>query len=221
MQARAIAADSKKVQEAGLGGDNTGYRYVPATLKPRFDIWVEGHLASYSDSLGGINREGDLNILYAGADYVIRPGLLVGALVQIDKTKEDVKNVDLWGNVNGTGWMAGPYMGAKLSDHLYFDARAAWGQSSNNIWLSDPIVGLRSGNFDTSRWLATANLTGNYQFDALRISPQLGLAYGSENSDAYRNSLGQVIDGANATIGRLTFGPEFGYRTLSQRGCCP
>ena len=114
--------------------------------------------------------------------------------------------------------MAGPYLGWKLSDHLYFDTRGAWGTSTNDIALQDAASGSRTGSFDTQRWLATAALTGNYQYGPLRITPQIELAYGSENSDAYRNSLGQMVDQANAMIGRLSAGPEFGYTTYLRNG---
>jgi hypothetical protein len=214
--AYSAASDEKKIAD-GLGLA-APYGYNSVALQPRFDVWVEGHLSSYTETLGGINREGDFKILYVGADYIIRPGLLIGALFQMDRTVEDVKNSDLWGQVRGSGWMAGPYAGAKLSDHLYFDARAAWGQSTNDIMLEDKTAGYRSGKFETDRWLASAGLTGNYQYGAFRVSPTLGLAYGSESADAYRNSLGQTVDKASATIGRLSFGPEFGYTTHLQNG---
>ena len=179
---------------------------------------MEAHVSQYTESLGGINRDGGFNILYVGGDYVIRPGLLIGALAQIDRTVEDIKNPDLMGKISGAGWMAGPYAGAKLSDHLYFDARAAWGKSSNSLWLQDSIVGYRTGAFNTDRWLATTGLTGNYQFGLFRVSPQIELAYGSESADAYKTSLNQSVDKVSATIGRMSFGPEFGYTSHLDNG---
>jgi len=217
MQADAAAREREKLTEAGLVY-NPPYGYNVAVLQPRLDVWVEGHIAKYTDGLGGIDREGNFSILYAGGDYVIRPGLLVGALVQFDRTSENIKNPDIWGRIQGGGWMAGPYMGAKLSDHLYFDARAAWGQSSNDLSLQDNVVGSRTGTFNTERWLTTAALTGNYHFGAFRVSPQLELAWGGQAADAYRTSLGQIVDKTNVTIGRLSFGPEFGYAVMMNNG---
>ncbi len=217
MQAYAAAQERQKIA-SGAGSDVAPYGYNVAVLQPRLDVWVEGHISNYTDTLGGIDREGDFSILYVGGDYVVRPGLLVGALVQLDRTIENVNNPDLWGGISGTGWMAGPYVGAKLTDTLYFDARAAWGQSTNNIWLNDSTTGSRTGNFDTDRWLATAALTGNYQFGAFRVSPVVELDYGGETANSYSTSLGQVVDRASATIGRVMFGPEFGYPTLLDNG---
>jgi hypothetical protein len=216
--AEAQASEKKKLADAGLSFGDTPYGYSVPVLQPRFDMWMEAHVSKYTESLGGINREGDFNILYVGGDYVIRPGLLIGALAQIDRTVEDVRNPDLLGKISGAGWMAGPYAGAKLSDHLYFDARAAWGKSSNSLWLQDSIVGYRTGAFNTDRWLATTGLTGNYQFGLFRVSPQIELAYGSESADAYKTSLNQSVDKVSATIGRMSFGPEFGYTSRLDNG---
>lgn len=154
----------------------------------------------------------NLSCTGTGANYAIAPGILVGALVQVDDTREDIDDPTLLGEVEGTGWMAGPYIGIRLTGTLYFDARAAWGTSDNDIWLQDAASGWRNGTFDTNRWLANANLTGNYQFGSWRLSPQVGVAYGSESYDTYYNSLGQIVDGGEARIGRLTGGAEVGYQ---------
>ena len=224
----AHARDVKKITDAkaysdalGLGGNpyGTSYDAIPMGLTPnRLDIWAEGHYSHYDDSTGGINRDGDFGILYVGSDYALNDWLLLGALVQFDWTDEDVRQNDLVGGVDGWGWMIGPYMGAKLSDHLYFSARAAWGQSENDISLTDDAAGFRTGDFDTDRWLATAELTGNWYHGPWRFTPSAQLAYGSEDQEAFRNSLGQQIGSNDATVGRLTWGPEIAYRHVLDDG---
>jgi hypothetical protein len=47
-----------------------------------------------------------------------------------------------------------------LSPNLYFDARAAWGQSDNSI---DPL-GVYTDNFSTDRSLVSAKLTRKRSF---------------------------------------------------------
>lgn len=221
---RAAAATAKaekeraKLEQAGLGFADQPYTDRFATLRQGFDVWVEGHIAKYDDDIGGINREGDFRILYVGADYVVAPGVLIGALVQIDDTEEDIDDPSLTGKIEGTGWMAGPYIGIRITDNLFFDARAAWGQSDNDIALNDPVVGARTGSFDTDRWLASASLTGNEYFGPWRLSPQLQVAYGNEESDTYTTSLGQSVSSTEATIGRLTGTMEVGYRVQQVDG---
>jgi len=173
-------------------------------------------LGATTDHMVGIALGLPLSRWFSGrfGDYRV----LIGALVQIDDTKEDIDDPSLVGRIEGTGWMVGPYIGIRLTDNLFFDARAAWGQSDNDIALDDPIVGARSGSFDTDRWLASASLTGNEYFGPWRVSPQLQVAYGNEQSDAYKTSLGQSVSSTEATIGRLTGTMEVGYRTELENG---
>ncbi len=212
----AKAEESKyKNQLKTAGVDFAGgrpYTNPYVTLRTGLDVWVEGHISRYNDDIGGIDREGDFRILYVGADYVVAPGVLLGVLAQVDDTEEDIDDPDRRGEIDGTGWMVGPYVGVRLTNTLFFDARAAWGESDNDIVLDDPVFGRRSGSFDTERWLATASLTGNYYYGPWRFSPQLGLAYGHESSDRYRTSLGDIVNGQEADIGRLTGTAEVGYR---------
>jgi len=216
LRTAAAAAEARRQQQkladAGLGLADS--RLIDPTLSMHqgLDLWIEGHISRYSDDLGGISREGDFRILYVGADYLVAPGVLFGALVQVDYTKEDVEDPALNGTVEGTGWMAGPYLGIAISDNLFFDARAAWGQSDNEINLWDPQLGARSGNFDTDRWLARATLTGNRTIGNWRLSPQAGVAYGNETYDSYANTYQQSVPGQSIAIGRFTVGSEIGYR---------
>jgi outer membrane autotransporter protein len=210
-------AQQKKLKDAGLSFDAQPYTNPFVALRPGFDIWVEGQISRYNDDIGGINREGDFRILYVGADYILAPGILIGALVQIDDTNEDINGSTRTGEIDGTGWMVGPYFGARLLDNLFFDARAAWGQSDNDIWIDD-AAGFRRGSFDTDRWLATATLTGVHNHGAWRFSPEIGLAYGHESYDTYKNSIGQTVTAGDADIGRLTGGLEVAYRMQTSNG---
>lgn len=227
-QLREMAAEHEEAKQrsklAKAGLSFAGQHMANPFVVPRtgFDIWMEGHISRYSDDVGGVNRDGDFRILYVGADYVLAPGILIGALVQIDDTTEDIKNNPLVsgerGKIDGTGWMAGPYIGVRLTDKLFFDARAAWGTSNNDIYLKDDVNGPRSGSFDTTRWLTTATLTGNERYGPWRISPQIGLAYGHEEYDTYWNSLNQIVKGGDASIGRFTGAIEVGYQFRTAYG---
>ncbi len=209
----------QKLKGLGLDFNSQANANLNSNLRPgKFDMWVEGHVSRYDDSTGGIGREGNFRLLYVGADYAVMPGVLVGALVQVDDTREDVVDPTLTGEVEGTGWMVGPYIGIRLSDNLFFDARAAWGRSDNDIWLQDAATGWRSGSFETDRWLASATLTGNHSFGNWRFSPEIGIAYGDETYDTYFNSLGQTVDGGGASMGRVTGGAEIGYRIQMRDG---
>lgn len=77
------------------------------------------HVSRYDDDWGGINPEGTFKILYVGADYVLAPGILIGALAEVDDTDEDIDDPTVVGSVGGTGWTVGPYVGIRLRDNLF------------------------------------------------------------------------------------------------------
>jgi uncharacterized repeat protein (TIGR01451 family) len=212
-QANAASAQSKAASAGGdpmrLGAMNSAPLYAPAIP---FDVWVEGHFQKWDDDLAKADRSGNFGILYVGADYLVRPWLLIGALVQLDwmDDQSKLKNTE----VSGNGWMAGPYVSMKLSDNIYFDARGAWGQSDNSV---NPF-GTYTDSFDTDRWLAKANLTGDWHFDRFRVSPSVGVIYVEETQHSYVDSLGFTIPEQSVHVGRLTFGPEFGYEILAHDG---
>ena len=194
-------ADETGTSKMGLGGPISAV--PPAAIDPRFDIWIEGHVARFDAK--GADATGNVGLVYTGADYLVMPGLLVGAIVQFDYVDESSGR--LGSNVSGKGWMAGPYIAAKLTPNLYLDARAEWGTSKNSI---SPF-GTYVDEFSTDRWLARADLTGGWEWGAWRFTPTAGISYFEEDQKAYVDSNGIFIPGHTSTLGRLTFGPEVGY----------
>ena len=138
--------------------------------------------------------------------------MLVGALVQFDWMEDSSSTLN--SSVDGEGWMAGPYVSTRLSENIFFDARAACGESDNSI---NPL-GFYTDTFETKRWLVRANLTGNWNFGDWRLTPSVSVARIEEDQQAYIDSLGISIPGQNLALGRVTFGPEIGYRYFASDG---
>ncbi|HUV33259.1 MAG TPA: autotransporter outer membrane beta-barrel domain-containing protein, partial [Devosiaceae bacterium] len=170
------------------------------------DIWTEAHFTAFEDDIGNGNADGNFDILYVGADIPLTTNLLVGILGQFDWAEEHTKADG--SSAEGNGWMVGPYLSARIDEHLFFDWRAAWGRSDNSV---SPI-GTYTDNFDTTRWLTTARLTGNWTSGNWRLTPSAAFKYGEETQDAYTDKNGIRITGQTASLGRIEFGPEFGYR---------
>ena len=204
------ATDSGKIdnEKMSLGGPTSAY--AAPSLNQNFDVWVEAHGtwfdAEKSDSSGRVG------LFYGGADYLLTPGLLAGVMVQFDVMDES--SIKLGSTVEGHGWLAGPYIAARLTPNLYFDARAEWGESTNTV---SPF-GTYTDKFSTDRWLTRADLTGNWEWDAWRFTPSIGVTYFEEKRDAYIDTNGISIKGATATLGRMTFGPEIGHRFTLDSG---
>lgn len=209
-----MAASHKKansVAPMGLGATATAPTYYPTS--PGFDVWVEGHFQRYDDELGGHDQDGKFGILYVGADYLVSPTILIGMLAQFDWMNEETTSLSN-AEVDGRGWMVGPYATVKITENLFFDTRGAWGKSDNDI----TPFGTYTDSFDTDRWLAKANLTGNWSFGQLAVTPSVGVIYVEESSDAYVDSVGNLIRGQSVRLGRLTFGPEFRYTERTEDG---
>ena len=165
--------------------------------KNGLDLWVKGELTQIDNE----TSDTDLGQLYVGLDYRVSPLFLVGLLVQFDWTDESdsIENVA----IDGSGWLAGPYIVARLRENLLFDAYAAWGRSDN-----DASVAGGTGSFDTDRWLLRGTLTGDFNLGRWHFAPNVGVTYFTEDQEAFTHSLNVRIPGQSVSLGRVTFGPK-------------
>lgn len=174
----------------------------------KFDVWFEGSWLWFRND----GNRGRFAIGYMGADYLISPDILIGGLVQIDDTVD--KSGSGGTRVSGTGWMAGPYVTVRLSDNFYLDARAAWGLSDNEI---EPM-GTFSDDFETTRWLASVGLIGDFSYENWRVRPNASFTRIQERQHGYTDSLGVFVPGQTVSAGRVNVGPTVSYRIETGRG---
>jgi hypothetical protein len=188
-----------------LGAGDGGTLPAALAIASPWDVWAEGRFSGFNNDAGNLDGKGRVGLLFVGSYYRITPDMIMGALVQFDWAEDETGL--LASKVNGTGWMAGPYLSARVFENIYLDLRAAWGRSSNDI-----DVAATTGSFDTSRWLVKGTVAGNWLFDCWRITPSAELAYVTESQDSFTNSAGVLVPGQDVSLGRLQFGPEVGYR---------
>ena len=204
LRRQAVQAQMNKDRMALGAGDGGALPPAYSSTSP-WDVWVEGRYSAFEDSAADLGRNGHVGLLYVGGDYRIASNVIVGALVQFDWSKEDYSVI--FSKAQGNGWMVGPYLSAQVHENVFFDLRASWGRSDNDI-----TFGTATGAFDTSRWLVKGTLSGNWSYDAWRFTPSAELAYATENQAAFTNSIGTVVAQQDVSLGRLQFGPEIGYR---------
>jgi hypothetical protein len=171
------------------------------------DVWIEGTSSYFTSDRPDGKRSGNAMVIMFGADYLVRPGLLVGMMAQFDRMGDSAKGTQTLAR-DGRGWMAGPYIAARLTPNLYFDMRAAWGTSTNHV---DPL-GAWVDTFSTTRALASAKLTGDWSLGNFRFRPSTEVIWFNETAKTYTNSIGIDIAGQTFSMGRLMFGPEIGYK---------
>ncbi len=191
--------------EAGMGLGSMPRRQPHVAPPSSVDVWAQGSIYYYNDDDFNAHQQGHTSLIFAGADYLIRPGILVGLLVQSDWISE--RSAGLGTSASGNGWMAGPYISIGLTPNLFFDARAAWGQSDNSV---DPL-GVYTDHFSTDRSLVAAKLTGNWSYGRLWFRPSAEIAYFEETQLSYVNELDFDIPEQSISLSRVNFGPEIGY----------
>lgn len=165
------------------------------------DVWFDGtyEFLNFSDS------EGHFGLLKLGVDYRVANGIVVGVLAQFDTTRD--KSASLSYRTQGNGWMAGPYAAARLGDYLYFDTSFLWGTSENEV---SPFL-TYTDEFTTERWLATARLSGRWEWNGVAIAPAIEYVHFTDESSGYTDATGISIASQRVDIDRLIFGPEFRY----------
>jgi len=207
----AAAAEASKTAEAGAGFTAGPGLVGAARFKP-FDIWVEGKYTNFRDnSLAGSAsgmRDGQFGLVSVGADYVFSRWLLVGVMGQFDILTPTSHAQGNEASANGRGWMVGPYATLRLTDNLFWQARGAWGQSSNEV---SPF-GTYTDKFDSERRLASSTLVGRWGFEAWQFRPSVSVAYMEDVAQSYTDTFGIVIPEVKSRLGQAKAGPEIGYR---------
>ena len=167
-----------------------------------FDIWAEGYFSSVS--LG--SQDANFSMFYLGADLRVSDGLLIGAMVSRDDYG-DKGSFDA-GDAEGDGWMAGPYLTARLAPQFYLEARAAWGSSDNRV---SPLQG-QVDAFDTNRSYYSGSLIGQMELGRqTMLRPEVTVRYLKEKQAGYIDSLNVAIPGQTVDQGDISFRPRLSH----------
>ena len=126
-----------------------------------------------------------------GGHTRIGENAVVGAMLQFDFSDESLNDGS---EIDGTGWLVGPYFAAQLGTHqLFADGRLLFGQTDNTI----TPAGVASSDFDGERILATLALEGRIQRGDLALFPGIDLSYVRDEQDEY-------IDASSTTVAAQT-----------------
>jgi len=155
---------------------------------------------------GSWTNESDRDLTYLfgsiGSHIKVNPNLLVGGMLQFDHMDQ----TDGAAEVQGTGWLAGPYFVARLPEKdLYFDGRLLYGQSSNEI----TPFGTYTDKFDTNRLLASLQVSGVLDYGEVDIIPSLKASYAREAQSAYTDTPGNRIPKQTVELGQIEAGLAF------------
>ena len=199
------AADAQKVASSGTGL-RPSYSAAESARPNPFDVWMEGRYQGFRDTQRVNDADGHFGLVTLGADYILTPSLLVGALVQLDDL--DMRSPSQKQDMRGRGWMAGPYATVRLSENVFWQSRAAWGQSSNTLRTASGFA----EQFDSDRWIASSTLAGRWSWDAWAFRPSASVSYMEDVAAAHSGQNGVRVPEVKSRLGQTKAGPEVGYR---------
>jgi outer membrane autotransporter protein len=197
--------------EAEKSGDPTlglaGRTGNGKTARPNpFDIWAEGKYTSFRDSRATSDIDGHFGVISVGADYVVRPSLLIGTMVQFDSLRQ--RSDKDRSEVRGQGWMAGPYATLRLSQNVFWQMRAAWGRSNNEV---SPYL-THTDSFGSERWLASTTVTGRWGIGPWTVKPAISVTYLEDVARSFTETYGTIVPEVKSRLGQAKAGPEVAYR---------
>jgi hypothetical protein len=183
-------ADGEQLAGQGYkGSDRTG----------TWDVWTQIHGAQSSQA----TTKSKYWTANFGSHFFVNNDMLIGLLAQFDWAS--ATDTAASSTVSGNGYMIGPYIAGKVKDQaLYYEARALWGQSSNNV---SPI-GTYTDSFKTARWLTSLKVEGSYDLGDVKIKPGVSLSYFEETQNAYTDTNANLIPAQTISLGEFKFGPS-------------
>ena len=213
-------AGARNAAAAAEAASRARYDHADAPFLDGLDIWLAAEMSGIRDDRAGERTSTDFAMGQIGVDYALNENLIIGALGQYDWMDDKAREVFVeagavrGAEVQGNGWMAGPYMAWRVRDTLTFDALAMYGQSDNSV---NPL-GFYSDDFETDRYMLRANLTGEFSAGPWTLRPQAGITHFGEDQKGYTDSLGIRIPGQDISLGRLRAGPELAWRGETDGG---
>ena len=174
------------------------HHHLPDACTGGWTIWSQGYGLRANSS----STDSTFKIGYLGAHYYLDDQTKIGIIGQLDWVDET--NSVTNSSASGHGWMIGPYIAGTLSNpDLFYEARAGYGQSENNVSPN----GVATGSFGASRWLVSGKLSGNIKKDDYTITPSVSVAYFEETQEAYTNSAATAVPEQTVSLGEVRFGP--------------
>ncbi|MBW4960643.1 Ig-like domain-containing protein [Sulfitobacter sp. CW3] len=144
-----------------------------------------------------------------GHHFAVSPNILIGGMVEFDFISQQ----DGAETVEGQGWLAGVYVVTRVPNHpLFIDGRLLYGQTINDV---SPI-GTYTDTFETERWLAQVNVSGELQFHATTLIPSVQLAYTTDDQAAYTDGLGNMIPSQGIEIWQAAIGLDIRHDVALQ-----
>lgn len=189
------AADREKLKAASEASGENLPLPQPVQDARKFDLWAKGRREAFGKD-GRVTKEGSAVSTFMGADYRLDKDLLIGGMLQVDEAHQTILAAP--DAVEGSAYMAGPYFAYRVTPHIVFNAKTAWGNAQDNA-----IAGSASEAFATQRMLSEAKVSGQWGWEGWQLSQSGAVTYLDETSIGLAGASETSVD-----VTRLSVGPE-------------
>ena len=134
--------------------------------------------------------------------------LLIGGMVHFDRTAYTFNETD---RIKGLGWLVGPYFIVGHSVYpVHLKGHVLYGASGNTIRFNDPVLGARTGKFNTRKFLAGIKASGEIPLSetGIHLVPYTGYDRFRDRAAGFTEQSGINIPGQNIELSRLELGTD-------------
>ena len=193
-----------KAQLIELAQQPDGSNPLGALMDDTWNLWAQGRVTGATDRLAAFNSLGFHGSI--GADYRFMPWMTAGLALGADTN--ETKQWTRGGRAGAIGFSAVPYLGIRLSPNVVASAYAG---AATVRYDANPVARV-SAAYSGTRLFTGGSLTGRWRDGPWRFQPELSILYGSEALSAYVDSSGTSVPAIVVQAGRVSVGPEIGYR---------
>ena len=180
---------------------------VAAGNAPKFGVWVQGGYTSVKGDDTGGEFDGDVINVLVGADYRIKPKMVLGVAVGYEDLDIDTDFNN--GTFKGKGWGVTPYFGMALSPQWSLQVLGGWTTIDYDTTRNNGAI---SSSFNADRYFGSAAVVGNFKVtNKVVVSPKLAILHLTESQDGTTDSAGNVTTGENIDLGRISAGGTVSY----------
>jgi outer membrane autotransporter protein len=208
IQNRVRTVASGGVLQAMRDGKSTGLNAGDGISMP-IAIWVDATYSSLDNDSPTEAFDGDTLTSLVGVDVVPFENFVVGVAVGVETTDLDLSTSN--GDKETDGVTGFVYAGYQFNEYVGVDALAGYGAFSTDLSEQRSGGGVVTGDYDSNRYLFSANLNGTYQYDQVLFTGTVGYLFTQENVDSYTASDGVEVDPGNTNLGQGVLGLEVGY----------
>lgn len=168
----------------------------------RWNYWITG-TGNYFRVNGG---KGTIGIVNTGIDYQFNNRFILGLAMNGDWSRSRFHSDGT--TYQTAGYLAGPYVRARIGGNLDVSATAFFGNMDNNVRNQRGFTNI----FNSERQYYSASVSGNIDFKGVTISPVASVSYIRQNSESYKDTeTGYAIPKTEVTQGQASFGPQINW----------